>query len=103
MQSVRSAGPALPTGLAGLPRLLAYTQTLGLEWFLFRPTRGYSLLGAGAGLAGAGLAGQWAAVPCGRAPGAAAGRPAGSRARAERDHPVPQPAALPGPGGARRG
>jgi hypothetical protein len=26
--------------LAGLPRLLAYTQTLGLEWFLSRPTRG---------------------------------------------------------------
>src|ERR671926_1671101 len=40
MQSVRSAGPALPTDLAGLPRLLAYTQALGLECFLFRPTRG---------------------------------------------------------------
>src|SRR5919204_6781604 len=40
MQSVRSAGPALPTDLAGLPRLLAYTQALGLERFLVRPTRG---------------------------------------------------------------
>jgi hypothetical protein len=40
MQSVRSATVALPTDLAGLPRLLAYTQSLGLEGFLFRPTRG---------------------------------------------------------------
>jgi hypothetical protein len=40
MQSVRSAGAALPTNLAGLPRLLAYTQALGLERFLFRPKRG---------------------------------------------------------------
>jgi hypothetical protein len=40
MQSVRSAAVALPTDLAGLPRLLAYTQAVGLEQFLFRPTRG---------------------------------------------------------------
>ncbi len=40
MQSGRSARPALPTDLAGLPRLLAYTQALGLERCLFRPTRG---------------------------------------------------------------
>jgi hypothetical protein len=40
MQSVRSATPALPTDLAGLLRLLAYTQALGLERFLSRPTRG---------------------------------------------------------------
>jgi hypothetical protein len=40
MQSVRSADAALPTDLAGLPRLLAYSQTLGLEQLLFRPTRG---------------------------------------------------------------
>jgi Transposase DDE domain len=40
MQSVRSAASALPTDLAGLPRLLAYTQALGLERFLFCPTQG---------------------------------------------------------------
>ena len=40
MQSVRSAAAALPTDLAGLPRLLAYTQALGLERCLFRPTHG---------------------------------------------------------------
>src|ERR687886_1614809 len=40
MQSVRSAAAVLPTALAGLPRLLAYTQALGLECFLLRPTRG---------------------------------------------------------------
>src|ERR671936_1727381 len=40
MQSVRSAAPALPTDLAGLPRLLAYTQAVGLEHCLFRPTQG---------------------------------------------------------------
>src|SRR5690348_5411905 len=40
MQSVRSATAVLPTDLAGLPRLLAYIQALGLERFLFRPKRG---------------------------------------------------------------
>ena len=40
MQSVRSAAVALPTGLAGLPRLLAYTQAVGLERCLSCPKRG---------------------------------------------------------------
>jgi hypothetical protein len=44
MQSVRSATVALPTDLAGLPRLLAYTQAVGLEGCLWRPTRGIPTL-----------------------------------------------------------
>jgi hypothetical protein len=37
-------GSAVPTNLAPLPRLLAYAQSLGLERFLNRPTRGISTL-----------------------------------------------------------
>ena len=40
MQSVRSAAVVLPTGLAGLPRLLAYTQAVGMERCLSCPKRG---------------------------------------------------------------
>jgi hypothetical protein len=35
-----SSSSPTPTGVAPLPHLLAYTQTLGLERFLHRPTRG---------------------------------------------------------------
>ena len=38
------ASPAAPTNVAPLPRLLAYTQTLGLERCLARPKRGVSAL-----------------------------------------------------------
>ena len=40
MTSVPASRPALPTGVAPLPRLLAYTQALGLESYLRRAKRG---------------------------------------------------------------
>jgi hypothetical protein len=43
MTSVASVG-AQPTNLAAIPRLLAYSQTLGLERWLARPKRGLSTL-----------------------------------------------------------
>jgi hypothetical protein len=43
MTSVPSVG-AQPTNLAAIPRLLAYTQALGLERLLRRPKRGISIL-----------------------------------------------------------
>ena len=42
MRSV--VGAAVPTNLAPLPRLLAYAQSLGLERYLDRPSRGISTL-----------------------------------------------------------
>jgi Transposase DDE domain len=44
MASVPSAAAPLPTELAALPRLLAYTQAMGLEHWLARPKRGVPTL-----------------------------------------------------------
>jgi Transposase DDE domain len=44
MASLPSVPVSLPTELAGVPRLLAYTQALGLERWLARPTRGIPTL-----------------------------------------------------------
>ena len=44
MAIVSTPTPARPTALAPLPRLLAYAQSLGLERFLDRPTRGITTL-----------------------------------------------------------
>lgn len=44
MPIVPPSPPAVPTNAAPLPRLLAYTQSLGLEAHLHRPKRGLSTL-----------------------------------------------------------
>ena len=44
MSIVAGPAPAVPTNLAPLPRLLAYTQSLGLEQSLDRPSRGIPTL-----------------------------------------------------------